>query len=141
MSRDVRVVIPNRYNYAISTSTNLPRPAKGLDSLVQLVVKAIKTTPGRDLFAPANGMGLKGLLPPVPAQIEDQAARSEVAKGLLKISEEIKAGQADPNLKAEEKLESLELLDVTFDPQQGLWDIRVQVVSAAGSTADLGLTP
>ncbi|MEN6550203.1 MAG: hypothetical protein ABFE07_29515 [Armatimonadia bacterium] len=140
MSRDIRVVIPNRYNYAISTSTNLPRPASGIDSLVQLVVKAIKTTPGRDLFSPNTGMGLKGLLPPVSAQIEDQAARSEVAKGLLKISEEIKSAQSDPNLKAEEKLESLDLLDVNFDPQQGLWDIRVQVVSAAGTAATLGLT-
>lgn len=140
MSKDIRVVIPNRYNYAISTSTNLPRPAQGLDNLVQLVVKAIKTTPGRDLFAPERGMGLKGLLPPVPAQIEDQAARAEVAKGLLKISEEIKSDQSDPNLKPEEKLESLELLDVSFDVTQGLWDIRVQVISAAGTSADLGIT-
>jgi len=140
MSRDIKVVIPNKYNYAISTSTNLPREARGIDLLVQIVVKLIKTTPGRDIYSPSIGMGLKGLLPPVPALIEDQAARSEVAKDLLKISEEIKVGQDDQNLKAEEKLERLDLLDVTFDKVQGLWDIRVQVVSVAGANAAVGLS-
>lgn len=140
MSRDIKVVIPNRYNYAISTSTNLPREARGIDLLVQIVVKMIKTTPGRDILSPTVGMGIRSILPPIAASIEEQSARAEVAKGLLKITEEIKAGQSDPNLKADEKLERLDLLDVTFDTTQGLWDIRVQVVSAAGAEAELGLT-
>jgi len=138
--KDIKVVVPNQYNYAITTSTNTPLSTEGIDSLVQMVVKAIKTSPGRDLFAPDYGMGIKSLLPPNAMAIEEQKAKSQVGKGLLKIDEDIKTNQADANLTADQKLKSLGLIDVTFDAEQGLWDVSVQVTSVSGATVTVGIT-
>ena len=138
--KDIKVVVPNQYNYAIITSTNIPLVTTGIDSLVQIVVKAMKTSPGRDLFAPDYGMGLKYLLPPTASAIEEQKAKSQVGKGLLKIDEDIKTNQANVNLTADQKLQSLNLVDVTFDADQGLWSVTVRVTSVAGTSVVVGIT-
>jgi phage baseplate assembly protein W len=138
--KDIRVVIPNAYNYAITTSTDIPLSTEGIDSLVQIIVKAMKTTPGRDLLSPDYGMGLKYLLPPAASSIEEEKTKSQVGKGLLKIDEDIKKNQTDSSLTPDQKLQTLDLLDVTFDQTQGLWDITVQVTSVSGTTVNVGVS-
>ena len=138
--KDIRVVVPNQYSYAISTSTNTPLTATGIDSLVQILVKAIKTTPGRDVFAPDYGMGIKYLLPPASAAVEEQKAKSQVGKGLMKIEEEIKTNQESLPLTPDQKLDKLELVDVIFNADQGLWDVSVQVTSVSGTSVVVGVS-
>jgi phage baseplate assembly protein W len=137
---DIKTVVPNIYNYAISTSTDTPLVASGVDSLVQIISKAIKTTPGRDIFNPTYGMGIKELLPSSSARIEEQRAKSQVGKGLMKIEEEIKTNQESLSLTASQKLEKLELVDLIFDPQNSLWDVTIRVTSSTGTTIVVGLS-
>jgi len=138
--KDIKVVIPNQYNYAISTSTNVPLAAEGLDNLIQIIVKAIKTTPGRDIFSADYGMGLKYLLPSVAATVSEEGAKMQVGKGLMTILGQIKDEQNTVNLDPEEKLENLELVDVTFDTAQALWEVTIKVTSAVGSAVVVGIS-
>ena len=138
--KDVKVVVPNQYSYVITTSMSTPLSATGIDSLVQIIVKSMKTTPGRDIFSPDYGMGLRYLLPNSGAAIEEQRAKSQVGKGLMKIEEEILRNQTTLSLDPEQKLQTLKLVDVVFNAEQGLWDITVQVTSVSGASVVVGMT-
>ena len=138
--KDVKVVVPNQYSYVITTSMNTPLVSTGIDNLVQMIVKSMKTTPGRDIFSFDYGMGLKYLLPNSGASIEEQRAKSQVGKGLMKIEEELLRNQASLSLDPEQKLQTLKLVNVVFDTEQGLWDITVQVTSVSGTSVVVGMT-
>lgn len=135
MSFDVRVTVPNRYDYIISTSTNVPLAVDGINKLIQIITKAIKTDPGRDLFAPNYGMGIRSRLPVAAAKQSEQEALSAAAQGILKIQEEIIKGQEAEDLTPYEELYSLELLGLELDLQKSLWDLTVRVTSVAGTSA------
>jgi phage baseplate assembly protein W len=138
---DVRTTVPNDYDYVISTSTNFPLSVSGLSKLIQLITYAIKTTPGRDIFEPEYGMGIRDLLPVAAHTITEQRARGDVARGLLKIEEEIKTRQVEEENTAAESLESLTLVDLEFDIENAIWEVTVRVTSSAGESAVLTLTP
>jgi phage baseplate assembly protein W len=137
---DVRVTVPNEADYVISTSTNLPLPVDGLGALIQVVAYAIKTTPGRCLFNEDYGMGIRDLLPSAPASITDQAARANVARGLMKIEEDIQIEQRTENLTSAEQLRKLELVNLEFDQVNMIWEVTVRLTSAAGRSARVTLT-
>ena len=135
MPADVGVAVPNRYNYIISTSTNVPLPVEGLQKLVQIITISIKTAPGRDLFSPEYGMGLRQILPVSVTANSEQDSLSEVAQGLLKIQEQIVKEQSSEDLTTYEQLQSLELIKLELDIERGLWDVTVRVTSVAGVSA------
>ena len=137
---DVRVTVPNAYDYVISTSTAFPLPVNGLGKLIQLVTFAIKTTPGRDIMDPDYGMGIQEILPSAAHTITAQKARSEVARALLKIQEEIISLQATESNTLSETLVRLQLLSLEFDVENAIWEVTVRVTSAAGEAARLTLT-
>jgi len=131
---DIRVAVPNKYNYIIATSTNIPLPVSGLNKLVQEVTMAIITRPGQDLFDPDYGMGISDVLPRTASLTTDQSARADVAKGILKITEQIMQNQSTVSLPADEQLQSLDLVDVQYDAQNMGWEVIVRVTSAGGNT-------
>jgi len=137
---DVRVTVPNAYDYVISTSTDFPLQVTGLGKLIQLVAFAIKTTPGRDILSPDYGMGIRDILPVAAHSITEQSAKSDVARALLKIQEEIITLQETEANTNSETLVRLDLLDVEFDIDNAIWEVTVRVTSAAGESARLTLT-
>lgn len=138
---DVRVTVPNQYTYVISTSTNFPLRAEGLNKLIQIVTYAIKTSPEDDMFASDYGMGLRDILPTAASTITAQRARSDVARNLGRIEDDIKRLQDEEDNTTAETLESLELINVEFDVENAIWEVVVRVTSAAGENARVTLTP
>ena len=133
---DIRVAVPNKYNYIISTSTNIPLPVTSLSKLVQEVVMGIITKPGTDFFNPEYGMGIADLLPATSTVITDQTARAGVAKGILTITEQIITNQQGVSLPDSERLQSLVLLDLTYDTTNMGWEVVVRVTAANGASAN-----
>jgi len=112
----------------------------GLGKLIQLVTFAVKTTPNRDLFDPEYGMGIRDILPSAAHTITEQRSRSEVARALSRIEEDIlRLQQTEANSDAE-SLQSLVLLGLEFDVENAIWEVIVGVTSIAGENARLTLT-
>jgi len=133
---DIRTAVPNRYDYIISTSTNIPLPVTGLSKLVQEIVMGIITKPGSDFFNPEYGMGIGNLLPATSTLITDQTARSAVAKGIMSITEQIMTNQRSVSLPDNERLQALALVDLSYDTTNMGWEVSVRVTAANGLTAD-----
>lgn len=141
MSDDVRVVVPNEFNYLKRTSTNNPQPARGMDKLVQEVSKAILTEPGRDIFAPEFGMGLRKIMPRAARSTSEEGLLSDVTIGLSRIERSIKSQQATEKNDQEEMLRDLSLLAVRFDRQNLKWEVWIQVSNQAGQSASVPMNP
>lgn len=127
--KDIQVVTPNEYNYLHSTSTNLSVMTDKIQKLVQEVTMAIKRTPGRDLFSPDIGAGIRRVLPIAQGVDTNQEASMIVVSTISKVEEDIKASQANTNLDAAEQLQSLEVLSAEFDIQQTAWFISIRLTS------------
>jgi phage baseplate assembly protein W len=138
---DIRVTVPNPANYVISTSTNFPLGVSGLSKLIQLVTYAIITSPGKDIFLPEYGMGIRDILPVAAHKMTEQRAKSDVARNLMKIEEEIKQQQTTESNTSAESLRSLQLIDVEFDVENAIWEVTIRVTSEAGDAAIVTLTP
>ena len=140
---DIRVTVPNQYDYVIATSTNFSLPVSGLSKLIQIVTYAIITSPGRDIFNDGvdYGMGIQDILPVAASAVTEERAKSDVARGLMKIEEEIKRHQSSEPNSSSETLVRLELVELEFDVENAIWEVSVRVTSAAGEDAVLTLTP
>jgi len=137
---DVRVTVPNEYDYVISTSTSFPLDVNGLGKLIQIVTIAIKTSPENDIFSPDYGMGIRDILPSAAHSITEERSRSDVARALSNIEKDIIAlQQTEANTDAE-SLQSLTLLDLQFDVENAIWEVTVRLTSVAGENARLTLT-
>ena len=141
MSRDVRVVVPNEFNFLKRTSTNNPQAARGIEKLVQEVSKAILTEPGRDIFAPEFGMGLRQIMPRAARSTSEEGLLSDVTIGLSRIEGSIKAQQATEKNEQAEMLRTLALLAVRFDNANLKWEVWIQVANQAGQSASVPLNP
>lgn len=137
---DIRVAVPNKYDYVISTSTNFPLSVGGLSKLIQIVTFAIKTDPDKDIFEPEYGMGIRNILPRAAHTITEQKARSDVARALSRIQEDIIRLQRTEDNTDAETLRKLTLLDLEFDIENAIWEVTVRVTSQAGESARVTLT-
>lgn len=134
MGQDLRVVVPNEFSFLRATSTNRPFPARGLDKLVQIVTKAILTNPGRDIFAPEYGAGLRAVLPTKANESTSDGVISDVTISILRVEEDIKRFQQEEGNSDSERLASLSLLSVEFDVQNGIWEVLLDLVSESGQS-------
>jgi hypothetical protein len=137
MSKDLRVVVPNKYNYLKVDSTNNPQVAVGMDKLVQFVTKALLTEPGRDIFSPESGVGLRQVLPRTARRNTEEGVLADLTIAISRAQQEIMRNQVTEENAPEELLQSLTLLQVIFDEVNLKWEIWVSVTNQAGETAQV----
>lgn len=138
---DIRVTVPNKYNFLVPTSTDFPLAIGGLGELVQLVYKHLVTTPGRDVFSPQYGAGIAAILPSAANTKSEQSVKTDVSIAIMKTEEDIKFYQASGGdiISPDEALDSLRLEGLEFDPQQALWSLSLRITTQAGITAIVGI--
>lgn len=114
----------------------VPRPLKGIQKLVQIVVIAILKNRGQDVFTPLEGSGLRSMIGQFnysnPSEI-----RLEVIQRVQRIQQEIVANQVGSNAAASEKLRSVKVLEVVTDTVTSNTAVRLQVASEAGQSTTL----
>ena len=135
MGQDLRVIVPNEFDWLRPTSTDRPLPVTGLEKLVQIVTKSILTVPGRDIFALEYGAGLRGSLPRSANTRTESGALTDVTIALSRAEEDIKRNQDTEENQPDERLFSLSLRDLIFDASEAQWCVRIQVVSEAGDSS------
>lgn len=137
MGQDLRVVVPNASNFLRVTSTNRPFSVRGLNKLVQIVTKAILTSPGQDIFSPGYGAGLREALPNRAHQATEAGAITDLTIAILRVESDIKRFQQEEGNTINERLQSLTLLDAAFDQANLVWDVVLDVVSEGGQAAQV----
>jgi len=134
---DVQVITRNKYNYYHNTSTDLPISNMGLDKLVQEIVLHLKRTPNRDVFDPAIGSSLRQALPLAYGSQTKNQVFATIASSISKIKSDILSSQSNVNLDPREKLQDIELMEATFDPNQTAWFISIRVTNQRNDAVEV----
>ena len=106
---------------------------QGGGKLMQLVVKCLLTTPGRDIFDPDWGVGIKSILPAVATKETEKANLPELSVAISKAQRDIIQSQVGALLKPDEMLESLSIRDLRFDQTQLRWELDLAIKSKSGT--------
>jgi len=114
----------------------VPRPLRGIQKLVQIVVIAVLKNGGQDVFAPIEGSGLRALIGQFNYS-DEQEVRVELSSRVNKIQREVIQNQAPFPSPPAEKLRSLKVLEIAVDPVTSSAFLRLQVISEAGQTAQV----
>lgn len=140
MSKDLRVVAPNKFNFLKVDSTDNPQAAVGMDKLVQFVTKALLTEPGRDIFSPESGVGLRQVLPVSARQSTEEGVLGDLTIAISRAQQEIQRQQVTEENAPEELLQGMTLLQVIFDEQNLKWEIWISIANQAGESANVPIT-
>ncbi len=140
MSKDLRVVVPNEFNYLLADSTDNPQVAVGMDKLVQFVTKSLLTEPGRDIFSPESGVGLRQVLPRTARQNTEEGVLGDLTIAISRAQQEIQRQQVTEENAPEELLQAMTLLQVIFDEQNLKWEIWISITNQAGETESVPIT-
>lgn len=106
---------------------------QGGGKLMQLVVKCILTTPGRDIFDPDWGIGLKSILPAASNKASEKDPLPEVTVAVSKAQRDIIQSQVGSLLKPEELLESLTVRDLRFNETELRWELDLAIKAKSGT--------
>ena len=139
MGKDIRVVVPNEFDFLRPTSTNTPLSVTGVDKLIQIVTMELLSSPGRDIFNLSGGAGLREVLPTGAQQKTETGVLSDLSIAIMRIEENIKARQNEEEIDPKARLASLILLDVQFDQPNATWNVTVRLTSESGAESDIPL--
>ena len=135
--KDLQVTV--RDNKTDMVTVELPNYSiafDGIRTLVQRVTKLLLTTPGRDIFAPNIGSGIKKIKRSMSEQ-QLQDFKRQIAIKIINVRDQIIALQANVDLPPEEILVDLKIVSVDYSMTSMGWTIILNVISAAGSNLDL----
>lgn len=139
MSKDIRTVVPNEFDFLRATSTNTPLSVTGVDKLIQIVTMELLSSPGRDIFNLSGGAGLRQVLPTGARQRTETGVLSDLSIALMRVEENIKARQDEEEVDPKARLASLILLDVQFDQPNATWNIVVRLTTESGAESEIPL--
>lgn len=114
----------------------VPGAVSGILRLLQVFVKVMFTTPGKDIFTPALGGGALKAIGSTFASSKSRQVTSEIVISANTTQRQILAIQArDPSLPRDERLLSARVLNSEYNPNLSSLNIAIQIVSHAGQSA------
>ena len=127
---DVKIVTkdPNTGVLSIGMSRP-PQFVSGIDLLVQIVVIELLTSPGRDILDPLSGGNLRSLVGSNIAYDDEAEVFAEVRIMITSAERNIKRKQRTTQRPANEKLSSLDLIDIVPDEENLQLEVILRVVS------------
>ena len=112
----------------------------GLMSLAQLFTKVLLTTPGRDVYRPDIGGNLPALVGQVAGAPTRPDLKTSFVQAVARTKSQILELQANRvTLPADERLAAARVVSVSFEPQSGTLQGRVELISMAGDAALVNL--
>ena len=115
-----------------------PKKISGINKLIQIVVLALLTDPGRDVVDPDGGSGLPSLIGRNISSSDPTEIIAEVSERIEKIKEEILSAQSGlENEDPSERLSDLQILNVETGTQIDELLVKLRLVSEAGDSTTL----
>lgn len=118
----------------------LTKYVSGIQLLIQLVVKQLLAGPGSDSFDPTMGAGVRALLRRPLDQDEIGQIQSDFQIAISRIEEKIQLEQSGKSLASDERLSSLEVVEITLNERTVEWTLVLSIVSEAGTSFAVDLT-
>lgn len=113
-----------------------PVRVQGIQKLVQLVIKVLLTTPGRDLFDPNHGGGFLAQVGRTMSRMNSAGIMTDLTVGITQTQTQIVESQSqDTAIPQDERLLSLDLVDAQFDDPSASIFVAIRVISVAGEEA------
>lgn len=129
MPLDIKILTVSSDGSLHDQTYPVPDKADGQYSLVQKIVKNLKTDPGQDEQDPGWGSGLFSRLFGIPSQQVD-AATNAATGALLKCTRDITSAQpADRSL----QVLDIHLLSLEYNDATTAWDVAIEVVTSGGT--------
>jgi hypothetical protein len=114
---------------------------KGLERLVQYFVKMLLQNPGSDIFNPADGGGVLGLVGKVVSKKDSSSLAASLVSSVTRTQEQVIARQNKiPRLPPDERLLRAETQAVGFNPNTTTLAARISVGAVSGREAVANLT-
>jgi hypothetical protein len=114
----VRLFSPNGNSKSVS----------GNPKVEQLVAKLLKTDPNSSFFFPAEGSGLTKLVGQSRVDAYTlQARQAEIAQTVVRVESQILASQGSVSLPQSERLKSIDILLIAYDPDLRLWHLNLKL--------------
>lgn len=107
--------------------------------LIQRVVVSLMNVPGQDVLEPMRGGGVPELVGYNIDIEKPSGIFSELARRIKKTQAEILADQIGSTALPEEKLSSLEIIEITQSEQIDEVNARIRIVNQAGQQTDIVL--
>jgi phage baseplate assembly protein W len=118
----------------------VPKKVSGIDKLIQIVIMAIYTDPGRNVFSPDQGSGLPSLIGTNINPADPTEALADVTERIEKIRDEILENQnALENESSTERLADLQVLSIDTGVQIDEVIVELKLISEAGGQTTLVL--
>ena len=108
-----------------------PRPLRGIQALVQIVVIAILKNGSQDVLTPDYGSGLRAMIGQYNYH-DPNEIKAEIIQRIKVIEQQIIANSANFSVPATEKLRQLTVQEIAFDPSNGNVAVKVQIFNEAG---------
>lgn len=112
-----------------------PRKVQGLSKVVQQFVTLLLTTPGSDIFHPRRGGGLLSVLKGSLHPQHKETYTAPVMAAFTRAQRQMQADQVRLQLPPEERLASVSVTHVSFEPKSSAVSVSALFESAAGRQA------
>jgi hypothetical protein len=113
-----------------------PVDVEGIQKLVQLVIKVLLTSPGRDLFDPQVGGGFLRQIGRNISLNNVSVLMTDLSVGITRtLTQIIESQSQDPAIPDDERLLSLDIVDAVFDAESASVFVALRVESVAGPEA------
>lgn len=117
------------------------KPVSGILKLVQMVVKLLLTTPGRDSFAVETGTIVPTLTKRGVSKSSVQLVKMDIAVSLQDLERQIQDLQAAQAIPDDERLKEILVRRVEFLEVSNEWRIEISVSSESGEQVAFDVSP
>lgn len=139
--KDFKVISIDRFTRRVTLIPPFPpRAITGIEKLIQTVVLAILSTPGRNMFYVEQGSGLMSLIGDNFDPSDPSEMLSRISERVEKIREEIIENQNGlENENASERLADLQVASADTGVQIGEINVKLRLISEAGDQTSIVL--
>lgn len=123
-------------NIAFGFGSETPQSITGINKLVQLIVLKLLKTPGRDIISPETGGGLLQLIGGNTNPDDPREMISDISPKIKKAESEIIYEQMNSDIDAAERLQKLNIIDVSVDPANiTSYNVTIEVINESEQVA------
>jgi hypothetical protein len=137
---DINIMAIDPKTRRVSFSFNLvPVKAEGVPALLQLCIKTVLTTTGKDKFSPLYGGNVRDYARKGVFRNDLSAVKADIVHMISDAAAQIKQEQLNSDLPETEILKSMVVTSIQWNDVLDTLDVYIKVTSLAGDSVEVNL--
>lgn len=137
---DLNILAIDPVTRRVSFSFNLvPVKTDSIASLLQLCIKTVLTTTGKDKFSPLYGGNIRDYARKSVFRNDLNAVKADIVHLVADAEKQIKYEQVDMDIPDNERLKSMQVTDILWNDSLETLDVYIKVTSVAGQSTEISL--